>query len=136
MQSPMEQTRDSRAAERAMQVGGVVLGKSLMLIAVADRVQESGDLTVRLGLMCVGIGAALWGRSKAAGIRDTAAAPAPRIALPVYRAMIVVFILWLLTVFMDRSLAVWGRPLLLGVLGLLVVYAAMRPVRPPPSVAS
>jgi hypothetical protein len=132
----MEQTRDSRAAERARQIGGVVLGMSLVLIAVADRLQESGDLTVRLGLLCVGVGAALWGRSRAAGIRDTASAPAPRMALPVYRAMIVVFILWLLTVFMDRSLALWGRSLLLGILGLLVVYAALRPVRPPPSDAS
>jgi hypothetical protein len=98
MQSPTEQAKESRAAARAMRIGGAVLGMSLVLIAVADRLQESGDLTVRLG-----------------------------------RAMVVVFSLWLLTVFMDRSLAVWGRAMLLGLLGLLVVYAAMRPVRPPPS---
>ena len=50
--------------------------------------------------------------------------------------MIVVFSLLLRLVGMDRSPSVWGRALLLGVLGTLVVRATMRSAKPPEDDAS
>lgn len=130
MNGPMERMQGARTAERRMRIGGVVLGMSLLLLAVAELLLEQGDLTVRLGLLGLGIGAAIWGRSQAAAVRDAAGSTAKRVVFFEARVMIVVFCLWLLMAGMDRSPAVWGRALLLGVLGALTVSAVIRLGRP------
>jgi len=130
MNGPTERMRDARTAARGIRIGGVVLGMSLLLLAVAELMLQQGDLTVRLGLMGLGIGAAIWGRSKAAAVRDAAGSPARSVAFFEARAMIVVLCLWLLMAGMDRGPAVWGRALLLGALGALTVSAVMRLGRP------
>lgn len=131
MHGPMERMQDARTAERRIRISGVVFGMSLLLLAVAELLLEQGDLTVRLGLMGLGLGAAIWGRSNAAAVRAASGGAAKPVASLETRAMIVALCLWLLMAGLDLGPAVWGRALLLGVLGALTVSAVIRLGRPP-----